>query len=62
MQIELTADEARTLRLMLENFLPELRWEVARTEVREFRHDMVKRQELCERLLSVLPQAEIVPR
>ena len=62
MQIELTADEARTLRLMLENFLPQLRWEVARTEVREFRHDMVKRQELCERLLSVLPQAEIVPR
>ena len=62
MQIELTADEARTLRLMLENFLPQLRWEVARTEVREFRHDMVMRQELCERLLSVLTQAETVSR
>ena len=59
MQIELTSEEARTLHELLQAYLPELRREVARTEEREFRHSLVERQELCERLLALLTEAGI---
>jgi len=59
MHLELTDDEARTLRAMLHDYLPELKMEVARTDAREFRHEMVKRQEVCERLLGLLDSAGI---
>jgi hypothetical protein len=58
MQIELTADEAHTLRLLLDDYLPQLRREVARTDAREFRHHVRKRQEVCERLLGLLDEAD----
>ena len=58
MQLELTDDEAHTLRLLLRDYLPELKMEVARTDARDFRHEMVKRQEVCERLLGMLDQAD----
>jgi hypothetical protein len=54
MDIELSDDEAQTLRGLLQDSLPELKFEVARTDSKEFRHILVKRQELCERLLDQL--------
>lgn len=54
MQLELRDDETRILREMLRDYLPEVRREVARTDVKELRHDLVLRQELCERLLDRL--------
>jgi hypothetical protein len=57
MRIDLTDDEARTLSGMLRDYLPSLRREVARTDSHEFRHDLVKRQDLCERLLGSLDEA-----
>lgn len=56
MQLELTADEARTLHALLRDTLPDLRREVARTEAHDFRHELVQRQELCERLVARLEQ------
>jgi hypothetical protein len=32
--------------------------EVARTDARDFRHELVKRQEVCERLLELLDGAK----
>ena len=54
MDIKLSDDEAQTLRGLLQDSLPELKFEVARTDSKEFRHILVKRQELCERLLDQL--------
>ena len=59
MRIDLTDDEARTLGTMLRDYLPSLRREVARTDSHEFRHDLVLRQNLCERLLGLVDE---VPR
>lgn len=59
MQITLTDDEAHTMRALLDDYLPALRREVSRTEAREFRHDLFKRQELCERLVELLEQAKV---
>ena len=61
MKLDLSSEETETLRGLLHDFLPDLRREVARTEVREFRHELVKRQELCERLLDDLETAELEP-
>jgi hypothetical protein len=54
MQLSLNEEEARTLRELLHDYLPELRMEVARTDARDFRHELIKRQDLCERLLDDL--------
>jgi hypothetical protein len=59
MYLELTDDEAHTLRAVLRDYLPELRMEVARTDARDFRHEMVKRQEVCEHLLGLLDNADV---
>ena len=59
MQIELTEDEVHTLRMLLEDYLPQLRREVARTEAAEFRHEMVRREEVCEHLVDLLRRAEV---
>lgn len=59
MHLELTDDDAQTLRALLRDYLPELKMEVARTEAREFRHEMVKRQEVCERLLGLLDKGSV---
>jgi hypothetical protein len=57
MTIQLTDDEAKTLREMLEEFLPELKYEAARTESRELRHILIERQAVVERLVERLPDA-----
>jgi hypothetical protein len=54
MDVHLTEDEATLLRDVFRDYLPELKMEVARTEAKDFRHLLVQRQELCERLLDVL--------
>jgi len=54
MDITLSDDDAETLRGLLQDYLPELKFEVARSEPGELRHVLVKRQELCERLLDRL--------
>jgi hypothetical protein len=54
MRLELTDEEATTLRSLLHNYLPDLRREVAATDAREMRRELIKRQDLCERLLARL--------
>jgi hypothetical protein len=61
MRLELTDEDTVTLRALLHNYLPDLRREVAGTDARDLRHELVKRQDLCERLLTRLgdrPEAE----
>jgi hypothetical protein len=55
MDIRLTDDEAKTLRGMLQEFLPELKYEAARTEAKDLRHVLYQRQALVERLIELLP-------
>jgi hypothetical protein len=52
MELILSADDVRTLRDLLADHLHELRREIARTEAKDFRHVLVLRQELIERLLA----------
>jgi hypothetical protein len=54
MTLTLSDEETRTLRALLTDYLPELKMEVARTDAKEFRHHLLKRQDLCERLLGML--------
>jgi hypothetical protein len=54
MQLVLSDDETAILRDLLADYLPALRREVARTEQRDFRHLLVQRQDLVERLLEQL--------
>lgn len=54
MQLELNDEEARTLRAMLHSYLPDLKREVARTDAHDYRHELVMRQNLCERLIAEL--------
>jgi len=57
MQLTLTESEAQNLRDLLCAILPDLRREVARTEAKDLRHELVLRQELAERLVTRLEQA-----
>ena len=56
MQLELTTEEARTLQALLRDSVPDLLREIARTEDHEFRHELVLREELAERLAGQLGQ------
>jgi hypothetical protein len=58
MTLTLNDDDARTLRALLDDYLPGLKFEVARTDARDIRHVLVLRQALCERLLAELPSTE----
>ena len=54
MQLNLTDRDTELLRGLLRDYLPDLRREVARTEERTFRHEMVERQDMVERLIEQL--------
>ena len=54
MQVELTTEEANTLKALLRDTIPDLKREIARADDRQFRHELVQREELCERLISRL--------
>lgn len=54
MKLDLTQDDTRMLRELLRDYLPDLRRETARTDVKSLRHELVLREELCERLLEQL--------
>ncbi len=54
MQLQLSDTEAGILRDVLSDYLSGLKREVARTEQHEYRHMLVQRQELCERLFKQL--------
>ena len=54
MRLELTAQETNLLRSLLQDYLPVLRIEVSRTEVRDLRHELAQRQEFAEKLLAQL--------
>ena len=57
MQIDLSDEDARVLRELLDGVLPDLKREIARADDRAFRHQLVLRQELAERLVSRLGQS-----
>jgi hypothetical protein len=61
MQIHLTEQEAHDLHDLLHDYLPALRREVARTDAREFRHLLVQRLDLAERLLVDLSSVVALP-
>jgi hypothetical protein len=54
MQVDLTTEEAVTLKALLRDSITDLTREMARTDDRQFRHELVQREELCERLIARL--------
>lgn len=56
MQLSLTDRETELLRGLFQDYLPRLQMEVARTEERTLRHELVERQDLVEHLLEVLDE------
>lgn len=54
MQLNLSDHDVEVLRGILQDCLPDLRREVARTEDRGFRHQLVEREDLIERLVQEL--------
>lgn len=54
MQVDLTTEEAATLKGLLRDCIPDLKREIARADDRRFRHELVQREELCERLIARL--------
>ena len=56
MELTLSEDDGRTLRDFLRDHLPDIKFEVARTEAKSLRHTLLMRQELIERILALLDQ------
>lgn len=54
MNITLSDEDAKTLRDLLEEYLPDLKFEAARTEAKPLRHVLYTRQAMVERLLDQL--------
>jgi hypothetical protein len=54
MDLRLSHDEAHILHGLLHDYLPELKFETARTGAGDLRHVLVERRLLCERLLKEL--------
>jgi hypothetical protein len=54
MHVELTTEEVATLKGLLRDCIPDLRREITRADDRRFRHELVQREELCERLIARL--------
>jgi hypothetical protein len=54
MHVDLTTEEVVTLKELLSDCIPDLKREIARADDRHFRHQLVQREELCERLVARL--------
>ena len=54
MDLNLTDHETELLRKLLQDYLPTLRWEVARTDDHDMRHELAERQDVVERLVKQL--------
>jgi hypothetical protein len=54
MHVDLTTEEAATLKDLLSDSILDLKREIARADDRHFRHQLVQREELCERLIARL--------
>jgi hypothetical protein len=54
MHLDLTVEEAVSLKGLLRDCLPDLKREIARTDQRDFRHQLVVREDLCEKLIARL--------
>lgn len=54
MQLTLTDKDARALRDFFRDHLHTLKFEVARTDVKDLRHNFMEQQEIVERLLEQL--------
>jgi hypothetical protein len=54
MHVDLTTEEAATLKALLSDCITDLKREIARADDRHFRHQLVQREELCERLIARL--------
>lgn len=54
MNITLNDEDAKTLRDFLEEYLPELKFEAARTDAKPLQHVLYTRQTTVERLLDQL--------
>jgi len=61
MQMDLTTEEIATLKGLLRDCIPDLKREIARTDDRGFRHELVQREELCERLIARLDTGSARP-
>jgi hypothetical protein len=57
MTLDLTPEDARMLAKLLRDYLPQLQREESHTEVKALRHELVLREELCERLMERLAAA-----
>jgi hypothetical protein len=60
MELTLTNDEAETLRGLLNDSLPGMKFEIARTRDKELLHALMKREALCEALLGRLDRVAAV--
>lgn len=56
MNLTLSDDEARILGDLLRDHLHDLKLEMAHTDSKAFRHLLVQRANLCERLVEELPR------
>ena len=61
MDLTLSDDEVPTLRGLLSDYLPGLKFELARTHGAEIRHVLAKRETLVEQLLDRLPKEPVWP-
>ena len=54
MMLDLPQEDARRLRQLLQDYLPDLQREMSRTDEKTLRHELVLRVELCERVVAQL--------
>jgi hypothetical protein len=58
MKLDLTQEDAQRLNQLLQDYLPDLQREMARTDEKSLRHELVLREELCERVIARLGAAD----
>jgi hypothetical protein len=58
MKLDLTQEDAQRLGQLIQDYLPDLQREMARTDEKSLRHELVLREQLCERLVAKLKAAD----